>query len=343
MGKSEAHVVLGAMGGEARAKALSKEERSEIARKASRARWGDREERGTPKATHEGVLKIGELELPCWVLENGKRVLSQGGMIAALGMTRGSNPRLGGDRLANFAAGRGIKPFVSEDLASAILRPLKFKTNKGGLDGHGYEATTLADLCDAVLRARQEKALNWQQEKFAVRCELLVRGFARVGIIALVDEATGYQADRARDALAQILEAFIAKELRPYVKTFPADYYKEMFRLRKWDFPTEAHGTQRPPLVGKLTNNIVYARLAPGVLEELRKQVPRREDGSLKHHLHRKLTDAHGHPKLREHLASVVTIMKLSPDWDTFIRQLDRIHTKYGSTMEFDLGDLPTV
>jgi hypothetical protein len=52
-----------------------------------------------------------------------------------------------------------------------------------------------------------------QQEHIAKQAEILVRGFAGVGIIALVDEATGYQQDRARDALSRILEAFIAKEL----------------------------------------------------------------------------------------------------------------------------------
>jgi len=79
--------------------------------------------------------------------------------------------------------------------------------------------------------------LHHQQEHIAEQREILVRGFARVGIIALVDEATGYQEDRARDALAKILEAFIAKELRKWISTFPIDYYKELFRLRGWRFP----------------------------------------------------------------------------------------------------------
>jgi hypothetical protein len=256
-------------------------------------------------------------------------------------MTFGSNPKQGSDRLTNFSAGKLIKPFISDDLRERIERPILFKPQGAGERAYGYEATTLVDLCDAVLRAREAKALQPQQQHIARACEVLVRSFARVGIIALVDEATGYQADRAKDALAEILQAFIAKELRPYVKTFPADFYKEMFRLRGWDFPTEAHGTKRPPLVGKLTNNIVYARLAPGVLQELRDTTPRDENGRLKLHYHRRLTEEFGHPKLREHLASVVTLMKMSEDWDFFLRHLDRIHAKYNTTMEFDLGDLP--
>jgi P63C domain len=70
----------------------------------------------------------------------------------------------------------------------------------------------------------------------------------------------------------------------------------------------------RPRYCGHLTNNIIYDRLAPKVREELLKVTPRRPKGRLKHHLHRRLTDEVGHPKLREHLASVTTIMKLSND-----------------------------
>jgi hypothetical protein len=314
--------------------------RHEIAKKASLARWGTKEDRETPKATHRGELKMGT-GIQCFVLGDGRRVLSQGGMISAMDMKFGTNPKQGADRLTNFASGKLIKPFISEGLRSLIGSPIFFRPHTGGDLAYGYEATTLVDLCEAVLKARDAAALQSQQLHIAKACDVLVRSFARVGIIALVDEATGYQADRAKDALGQILEAFIAKELRPYVKTFPAEFYKEMFRLREWDFPSEAHGTKRPPLVGKLTNNIVYARLAPGILNELRETTPRNDQGRLKHHYHRKLTEEFGHPKLREHLASVVTLMSISPDWDGFLRFMDRRHPKYNTTMEFDLDDLP--
>jgi P63C domain len=97
----------------------------------------------------------------------------------------------------------------------------------------------------------------------AQQCEILVRGFARVSIIALVDEATGFQRDRAKNALAQILEAFVAKELQPRIKTFPDDYYAQLFRLRGLEYPNDS--VKRPQYFGTLTNDIVYKRLAPGV------------------------------------------------------------------------------
>jgi hypothetical protein len=96
-------------------------------------------------------------------------------------------------------------------------------------------------------------------------------------IIALVDEATGFQRDRAKDALARILEAFIAKELQPWIRTFPTEFYQEIFRLRGLEYPTDS--VQRPQYFGILTNDVVYKRLAPGVLEELKKVTPKNEAG----------------------------------------------------------------
>lgn len=174
----------------------------------------------------------------------------------------------------------------------------------------------------------------------AKAADILMRALAHTAITALVDEATGYQYERPRDALQKILEAFIAKELRPYVHTFRDDFYENLFRLRGLKYPTDS--VKRPQYFGHLTNNIVYARLAPKVLEELRKATPRNPDGRLKHHLHRRLTEDIGHPKLREHLASVTTLMKISASYEQFERFLDSAHPKYNENLllPFD-GEIP--
>ena len=174
-------------------------------------------------------------------------------------------------------------------------------------------AESLPQVCDVYLRACGAKKLRHNQQHIARQAEILVRAFAHVGIIALVDEATGYQDARDRDALARILEAFVAKELRKWVRTFPADYYKELFRLRGWTFPKLPQDQQRRPvMVGKITNDLVYARLSPGVRRELNRLIPRDDKGRLKRKLFQRLTDDVGHPKLLEHLAKVVTAMQLS-------------------------------
>jgi hypothetical protein len=322
-------------GGAARAKSLTSEERSSIARTAVEARWrraGKLTE--VPQATHgspDSPLRIGSVEIPCYVLSDGRRVLVQRSMIGALGMSLGGSSQ-GRDRLAKFAGQERLKSYVPKSLSSGTLSPIEFRTPQGNR-ALGYEATVLADICDAVLEARKAGKLTAKQQHIAAQCEILVRGFARVGIIALVDEATGYQADRARDALAKILQAFVAKELRKWVKTFPGEFYQELFRLRGLPYDGSV---KKPQYIGHLTNDLIYSRLAPGVLEELRRLTPRDEKGKLKHRLFQHLTDDIGHPKLREHLASVTTLMKATSQWDQFMAMMDRALPRYVSLPLFE-------
>ena len=325
---SEQKISGKSIGGKARAAALSREQRSKIAKTAAEKRWADVV---ILKATHgdDGhPLRIGELEIPCYVLEDETRVLSQSGMITSLGMGRGD------DRLVTFASGKGISPFISNDLANAIAKPIRFRQPRGGTPAYGYPATILADICEAVLAARKAGVLMPQQAHIAEQCEVLVRGFARVGIIALVDEATGFQKDRAKDALAKILEAFVAKEIQPYLKTFPTDYYEQLFRLYGYTFPPENKRPQwRPAFFGNITNEVVYNRLAPELLPELKKAANKSER---KAKLHQWLTQDVGHPKLREHLASIVSILKLSKSPEEFRANVNHVHPRYGDTKLMD-------
>ena len=156
-------------GGKARAISLSPERRSEIAKAGALAKA---EIARLPKATHgssDHPLKIGDIEIPCYVLEDGTRVLSQRGLLAGLGMSRGSGS--GGDRMASFLDSKGVKPFISTDLEAATKSPIKFVSGQsGGVVTFGYPETVLADICDAVLAARIEGKLNYQQAHIAAQC-----------------------------------------------------------------------------------------------------------------------------------------------------------------------------
>jgi len=237
------------------------------------------------------------------------------------------------EKVAPFLDLDNLKPYVSMELAAS--KPIHFQLPRGN-KAWGYPAELLPKVCEVYLRARDEGKLLKSQLKFAPACEILTRGLAHVGIIALIDEATGYQDERARDALATILEAFIGKELRPWVRTFPAEFYKEMFRLRKIPYREDV---RRPQYIGVLTNDLVYSRLAPGVLDELRRLSPLDEKGRLKTHLHRRLTEDVGHPKLQRHLSAVTALMKASDTWDQFKPMVDRVLPKYKRLPLFDGSD----
>ncbi|MEO7138608.1 MAG: P63C domain-containing protein [Gemmatimonadales bacterium] len=324
-------------GGKARAEKLSPEQRREIAIAGAVTRWGKDlpvAEYGSP----DKPLRIGKLEIPCYVLSDGRRVLVQRGMMVALDMKQGTAGRGGGDRLAKFARTKGLTPFISPELAEMITKPILFQVERGQT-AYGYEATILADLCDAVLAARKAGALNYQQQHIAEQCEILVRGFARVGIVALVDEATGYQKVRQERDLAAILEKFISKELKKWVRRFPFEYYEEMFRLRNWDTSDLTPNSPKPVEVGKITDDLIYKRLAPGVRQELKKLTPRNPKGYLVNKLHQHLTDEIGNPKLEKHISNIVTIMKLSDDWSSFMKNVNKVLPQYGKNFELQLGD----
>jgi len=326
----------GKKGGKARAKALSAEERSEIARHAATARW-EKAGKTVPRilsATHTGEFEIGGTVVDCAVLEDGTRVITQRGVYDAIGRSRttgGLPSKKGAQQLPPFVAAANLNPYISDGLSRAIT-PILFKPQHGGRSAYGYKAEVLPEICKVYLDARDAGVLKTNQEKIARQCEILLQGFSHLGIIALVDEATGYQYARARDALEKILGDFISKELRKWVKTFPDDFYREMFRLKNWQYLPLPKA--KPSVVGKYTNDIVYARLAPGVLDELRRQTPRDEKGRLKTRLFQRLTEDVGHPRLREHLAAVIALMKASTSWEQFKRSLQRALPKYNVTLD---------
>lgn len=311
-----------ARGGRARADKLTPTERSEIAKKAAAARHAD-----VPAAvcgSADTPLRIGDTEIECYVLDDGTRVITRGSFLTAFGRSRTS--RSVGDAPA-IMQGKALQPYITAEVWERA-EPVPFRTPRG-VRAHGYNAELLPDICEIFLQARADKALPSNQEPIAQQAEILMRGLARVGIIALVDEATGYQEVRTRDALAQILDAFVAKEIQPYLSTFPPEFYTEMFRLRGID-EGQYEVNRRPAYFGHLTNDVIYSRMAPGVLAELKSVQQKGPTGRPKHKLFQRLSDNVGYPKLREHLGSVVTLMKLSSDWDDFKSKLEVIHPPYG-------------
>lgn len=319
-----------AKGGRARAEALSPTQRRRIASKAARTRWD------APKADHTGELRLGEVEIQCAVLPDGKRVLSQRGVGRALGRGYGGADWRRGDGGGNLPFYMGAKtliPFISNELLLLVKEPIQYQHGKGGGLAHGIEASALPLICDVWLKAREAGALSESQKPVAQKAEILMRGLAHIGVVALVDEATGYQDIRDRKALQAILDQFLRKELAAWAKRFPDDFYKEIFRLRGWKWSN----MRRPGVVAAYTKDLVYARLAPGVLEELEKKNPMTATGRRKAKHHQWLTDDVGHPALAQHLHAVVGLMRASDSWDGFKGLINRAFPKRGANLELEL------
>jgi len=287
------------------------------------------------KATHVGSLEIGETTLNVAVLNNGKRIINYSSIFNAFGRTKRGKQK-DGSRVHNMPAflnANNLQPYVGDDLRGA-LEIINY-TNLLGNDTTGYTAEILPLLCKVYLDARQDKVLKSQQLPNARAAEILLVSLSKIGVVALVDEATGYQYDRERDELQIILSAYISKELLPWQHKFPDEFYKEIFRLNGWGYFASGNIDikKRPSVIGHWTNDLIYKRLPKNVLEELKKNTPKSKRGNYTARFHQSLSMDIGQPHLERQLASVLTLMKISDNWKDFMLNFNKA---YGQQNLFD-------
>lgn len=220
-----------------------------------------------------------------------------------------------------FLSAANLRPFISRELVD-LYKPVQYRLPGSGGRAVGYRAEILPMVCEVYLDARNEDVLLHNQDAAGRAAEVLIRGLARVGIIALVDEATGYQEVRARQELQRILEAYVQAEFRPWVRTFPDEFFREIYRLQGWEFRPGT--SKRTPYVGKLIKHYIYEQLPDGVLGELERLNPANDNGrrSRKHHQH--LTGSTGNAHLDRQISTVTTLMRIAHDQQDFEDLFDR-------------------
>lgn len=291
-----------------------------------------------PKATHEGKLQIGNVTLTVAVLEDGTRVITRNGMFRAFGRTKrgralSETTRVQG--LPSFIDAQNLQPYIDAELQKELTE-FEYTSRSGKTTRKGFKADILPRVCDVYLHARSDGILVKQQQHLAVASEIIVRSLAKVGIVALVDEATGYQVERDKEELQKILAAYIEEELQPWVKRFPNEFYQQIYRLKGWEF--KPHTQKRNQQVGKITNQIVYELLPEGVLAELREKNPVLEEKKRRAHKHHQfLTIDIGNPNLERHLSQLIVLMRISRDWQEFEDHMLEAFPRYGSQTKLHL------
>lgn len=267
-----------------------------------------------PKVAYQGKVKIGEKELACAVLDDETRILTNTAIFQAF-----DRPRKGkaseSYRLQNvpsFINANNLKKYIEKEFKD---EDFSVKYIRNGRELTGYRADILPHICDIYLSARDDGVLTENQKPLAVAADILMRSLAKVGIIALIDEATGYQFERDTKALQALLSQYIAEEFLPWVKTFPDEFYIQMFRLRGWDYK----GRLKTSYAGQLTNFLVYNRLPEGVLDELKKLNPiLNKNGYRRHKLHQGLTKEVGYQHLLQQISTATSMMRGFDAWDEF-------------------------
>lgn len=344
-----------ARSGLARAAKLPPKRRSEIASLAAKRRWADRRdaaaqnEMPTVLEGYANTLNLAGTQLPCAVISgpNGiQRVLSEHGITRAiLGSRSGASKRLkkaadyGGALLPLFVAPSQLEPFISNELRDGPLEPIDYRD--GDRIVRGYDASILVAVCDVWLKAREAKALQTQQLAKAQQAEILTRALAQTGIVALIDEATGYEKVRPQNALQEYLKLVVREQLAAWVQKFPEEFFVNIYKLRGWVWP--GMKKNRYSVVGHYINDLVYKRLGPGVLDELTRKSPKNSRGNRSNKLHQWLTKDVGHPMLAQHLHSIVMLQRVAIangySWQKFVNMVDQAIPRKGDTLELPLND----
>ena len=299
-------------GGKARAKSLSPSARSEIAKKAAAARWKDldgKEHEGIPYSMFRGPLSIGDINLECHVLSSGQRVFTQREIVRIL--TAGSDS---GD-LSRYL---NRNPLINMHIV--LGQTTRFSVPGTQFEATGYNAETLIDICDNYIEAANQKLLKGAQLKLAEQAEIIMRASAKVGIIALIDEATGYQKFRKKRELQLKFQAFIADELQEWAKMFPDEFWFELARLEGIQYSPR----NRPIRWGKYIMMFVYDAIDADVGRELRKKNP---DPHFKKNHHQWLKEF-GRHKVNNQIQKVITIMQLCENMTDFKMKFNRVFKK---------------
>jgi hypothetical protein len=319
-------------GGINRMKQLTIEERSDLGKRA----YLEKICPSIPRATHTGTLRIGDQEIECAVLSDGRRVLSARSIWKIMGRCKPSGNDLRkarGDQVPVFLTANNLKPFIPKDVRGAI-DPIIYKY-KGCPRITGYECSMLPLACDSYLGARKAGVLTHDQKDLADQCEIIMRGLAKTGLVALIDECTGYQEVRDRRALQAILDDYLLKEFAEWSKRFPTSFYEQIFRLNNWKF--QEISAKKPMIIGKYTNDVVYSRLLPGLVEELQNRNPKNELGYRPVKNHQYLSEI-GNVDLERHISATIALMKCCADWKEFKGLIDKVYPVRSSKDIFKKG-----
>lgn len=298
------------MGGKARDKALSAKQKREIAIKAAEARWPKR-------ATHKGTFQeeFG-IDVDCYVLDDEDRtaVLSQTGVGRAIGLSSRANavPRLLESKAMMDVPG-------GAQLRAKLSQPLKFQWGTGGAHEpppsiiHGFDATLLIELCQAIIRAEQN--LTERQRHIAKQAHIILSASAKSGIKGLVYALAGYSPE-AEEVIAAF-KMYVLEEAKKYEKEFPNELYAEWYRL--YEIPILPRGKSWH--FKHLTVKHIYYPLAQSsgkVLQLLRAIRARGGDRNKK--LFQFLSEI-GARALRIQLGRVLEMAESSPDKATYERK----------------------
>lgn len=278
-----------------------------------------------PKVWGKGPVRIFNVDLDCYVLQDGTPVLNKGKMMKAIGRSWKGASRT--DK-PNFIGAVNLQEFIRPELEEK-LQGIEFYDGNKLISG--YHADILPLVCNVYLEAREARVLTEKQMPIAQICEMLIRSFARVGITALIYEQLGFEKYKHPQALRLLVESYMAEEVRKWSKEFPDELFFQMDRIYNH---VRTSPRNRPLYYAKFIRKHIYDPIEKGlILIELDCRNPR-EKGRRKNRHHSLLNEDKGLPELRSQIWQVTGILKTSSNKRNFDRSYQRL---MGQTWQSDI------
>lgn len=251
----------------------------------------------SPFAKYSGTLKLGDTIVDCYVLDTGERVISLRATVTAITDKEGGG-------LEAYIGVEPLKPYINSKLLLEQIIEFDIPGVRNLPRAKGITAENFLEICHAYVKALSEKALKTERQRdIAIKCSVLLSSCSKVGLIALIDEATGYQYERPIDALQVKLQLFISEEMRNWEKTFPDELWEEFGRLTNWQGALHS----RPKYWGTLVMELIYDALDHDVAEHLKTHKPPPRHGT---NYHQWLSQDFGLKALLTHIHQVIGIAK---------------------------------
>lgn len=264
-----------------------------------------------PKAITTGTLSFGGIEVDCYNLDDGRRVISQRAIVRLLtggghkGGAKPGNLRRFLDRIPHESAENLVEPNSEVE----FLLP-------SGTAAIGRDAEWLVDLCNAYVDAALDGRLRKNQLHLAANARAIVSACAKTGIAALIDEATGYQYVREHGILGDIFARALRAEASGWKRTWQdetVDALCRTFRIQRAgrEFPAPLLG-----VVGKLYRTL----LGSEIHDELR----RRNPGGSERDIHTQWMSDETLRALHDHLHVIEAFARTTDSKAQFWERLER-------------------
>lgn len=250
-----------------------------------------------PKVIASGVLEVFN-DIPCYVLNDGQRIFRLSNLTKAL---RGKEHGKFGNYLAPQNIQRHLPPrlvpLIDETHDRVPQGVIEFEYNNK--IEKGYNSEDFMDVCIAFIEAGHQSELSEVQKEILINANRYIMACAKVGITALIDEATGYQNLREENALQLKLKFFLSDQLRDWEKTFPDELWKQFGRLTNW----QGSINSRPRYWGKLVNELIYECIDEDLSKYLKENKPLMPSHTK---YHQWLNENYGVRALTEHIWQII-------------------------------------